>query len=96
MIIVWSEIIPRVTWQGARDAGAMERVRRTFNSRMSRFIRSRAGEVVRHRQLKGDNRGLMRPDGVHLNNIGLDIFLSGIQDGIEQAMFLLSGGRSSL
>lgn len=30
--------------------------------------------MVCHRQLKGDNSSLMRPKGVHLNDI--DIFLS--------------------
>lgn len=96
LVIVWSEIIPRVTWQGARDSAALERVRRTVNSRVSRFVRARAGVVIRHRQLEGDNRRLMIADGVHLNNIGLDIFLSGLQDGIEQALFLLGGGRTSV
>lgn len=39
----------------------------------------------------------MSDDGVHPNDIELDIFLSGLQDGIEQAVFLLvGGGRSSL
>ncbi|XP_044130444.1 uncharacterized protein LOC122923654 [Bufo gargarizans] len=91
VVLVWSEVVPRVVWQGGE---AVERCRRTINARISRFVRSRGGVVVRHRQLEGDNRSLMRPDGVHLNEIGLDIFLSGIQDGVEQAMFLLGGGRS--
>lgn len=78
--LVWSEVVPRVTWQGACDAGAVERARLTFNSRMSRFVRSWAAVIIRHRQLEGDNRGHMREDGVHLNEIGLDIFLSGLQD----------------
>lgn len=94
VIVVWSEMIPRVLWQGARDAWAVDRARRTVNARMARFIRSRGGVVVRHRQLEGDNRRLMRRDGVHLNDIGLDIFLSGLQDGVEQAMFLLGGGQN--
>lgn len=96
IVLVWSEVIPRVTWQGAHDAGAVERARRTLNTRMACFVRSRAGVVIRHRQLEGDNRRLMRADGVHLNNIGLDIFLSGLQDGVEQALFLLGGGRSTV
>ncbi|KAM3920320.1 uncharacterized protein RB166_014717, partial [Leptodactylus fuscus] len=94
VILVWSEMIPRVTWQGARDAAAVERARRTVNARLSRFVRSKGWVVVRHRQLEGDNRRLMRADGVHLNEIGLDIFLSGLQDGVEQALFLLGGGGS--
>ncbi|KAM3918948.1 uncharacterized protein RB166_013686 [Leptodactylus fuscus] len=92
VVLVWSEIVPRVTWQGARDAGAVEKARRTVNSHLSRFVRSKRGVVVRHRQLEEDNRCLMRPDGVHLNEIGLDIFLSSLQDGVEQALFLLGGG----
>lgn len=96
IILVWSEIVPRVVWQGARDASAVERARRTVNARMARFIRSRGGVVVRHRQLEGDNRRLMLRDGVHLNDIGLDIFLSGLQDGVEQALFLLRGGQCAV
>ncbi|KAM3929143.1 uncharacterized protein RB166_006927 [Leptodactylus fuscus] len=94
VVLVWSEMVPRVTWQGAKEAGALERSRRGINARLARFVRAKDGVVVCHRQLEGDNRRLMRPDGVHLNDIGLDIFLSGIQDGVEQALFLLSGGRS--
>ncbi|KAM3936789.1 uncharacterized protein RB166_000745 [Leptodactylus fuscus] len=94
VVLVWSEMVPRVTWQSAKEATAIERSRRAINSRLSRFVWAKGGVVVRHRQLEGDNRRLMRPDGVHLNDIGLDIFLSGIQDGVEQALFLLGGGRT--
>lgn len=89
LIIVWSEVIPRVTWQGARDAGAIERARRTLNMRMSCFIQSLSGVVVRHLRL------LRRTDGVHLNEDGLNVFLDGLQDGVQQALyFWRSGGRS--
>lgn len=43
IILVWSEVIPRVTWQGARDAGAVECMRRTLNTRISRFVSSSGG-----------------------------------------------------
>lgn len=65
------------------------------NARMARFVRNRGGVVVRHWHLEGDNSRLMRADGVHLTDIGLDIFLSGIQDGVKQALFILGGGRSA-
>lgn len=96
VIVVWSEIIPRVVWQGARDGEAVERARRNINARMARFVRSRDWVVIRHRQLEGDNRQFMMPDGVHLEGNGLEIFLSGLRTGIEQALFLLVGGRSSV
>ncbi|XP_071969433.1 uncharacterized protein [Engystomops pustulosus] len=95
-VLVWSEIIPRAIWEGARDGDGIERSRRLLNTKVSRFVRERGGVVVRHRELEGDNRGLLLPDGVHLTDIGMDIFLSGLQDGIERAMSLLVGGRRDM
>lgn len=46
LVLVWSKIIPRVTWQGARDAAAIERARRTVNARISHFIQSWSGVDV--------------------------------------------------
>lgn len=39
--------------------------------------------VVRHCQLEGDNHCLMRPVSPHLNEVGLDVFPSSLQDGVE-------------
>ncbi|KAM4020115.1 uncharacterized protein ACNLHF_000667 isoform 2-T2 [Anomaloglossus baeobatrachus] len=89
--VVWSEIISRVTWQVAFNADSIERTRKTLNTRMARYVRFHSGVVIRHRQLEGDNRHLIMQDGVHLTDAGLDIFLSGLQEGIEQALSLLGG-----
>ncbi|XP_077148455.1 uncharacterized protein LOC143809219 [Ranitomeya variabilis] len=91
MRLVWSEIIPRLVWRGARELNAMERSRRTLNQRISRFVRFKNGVVVRHHRLEGDNSGFLLPDGVHLNEAGLDIFLNGIREGVVQAMHSLGG-----
>lgn len=97
MVPVWSKVVPRVTWQGARDVVVVERDRRTLNTRMSRFVCSRAGVVMSCGEVAdGDNRRLMHVDGVHLNKIGLDILLSGLQDRVKQALFLLGGGWSPM
>lgn len=96
LVIVWSEIVPRVVWQEARDLGTVEGVRRSFNTHMARCVRHKGGVVVRPRQLEEDNRRLMRPVGVPLINIGLYIFLSSLQDRIEQALLLLDGGQRAV
>ncbi|CAJ0929866.1 unnamed protein product [Ranitomeya imitator] len=70
MRLVWSELIPRLVWRGARELSAMERSRRSLNQRISRFIRFKNGVVVRHHRLEGDNSGFLLPDGVHLNDAG--------------------------
>lgn len=46
MVLIWSEIIPRVTWQASRNAALIERACRTLNTRMLRFLRFRAGVVI--------------------------------------------------
>lgn len=33
-------------------------------------------------------------DGAHLNENGAETFLTGLQNGVEQALFLLGGGPS--
>lgn len=38
------------------------------------------------KNLKGANGDLLRPDDVHHNNIGLDIFNIDLQYGVEQAL----------
>ncbi|CAJ0934229.1 unnamed protein product [Ranitomeya imitator] len=91
MRLVWSEMIPRLVWRGARELGAMERSRRTLNQRISRFIRFKNGVVVRHHRLEGDNSGFLLPDGVHLNDAGLDIFLDGLREGVVQEFHSLGG-----
>lgn len=94
---MWSEIVPRGIWKGARNPASIERARRLLNMRVSRHVRLNGGVVIRHRQLEGDNKELMSDDGIHLNEIGLDILLSGFQDAIERALFrLLSMGRNSV
>ncbi|XP_040296129.1 nuclear factor 7, brain-like isoform X3 [Bufo bufo] len=94
LIVVWSEVIPRAWWNGARNQPSVERARRQLNMRVSRHVRSNGGVVIRHRQLEGDNRELMLEDGVLLNDNGLDIFLSGLQNAVEQALVLLLGQSS--
>lgn len=76
---------------------AIEQTHCLINTMGSRFVRSSGGVVVLHHQLEGDNSSLMLRDCVHLNYIGLFIFLSGIQYGIKHAVFhLVGGGWSSL
>lgn len=93
VLLVWSEITPRLVWRGARNFLAADRARRAVNARISRFVRARAGVAIRHSLLENVEDGVLSDDGVHLTDIGCDIFLSGLQDGVERALVLLGGGR---
>ncbi|XP_066462343.1 uncharacterized protein [Eleutherodactylus coqui] len=95
VIIVWSDIVARRIWREARDNEAIERVRKTVNFRISKHVRALGGIAIRHWELERRERGMMRGDGVHLSDIGLDTFLSRLQDGVESALLLACGGRSA-
>ncbi|XP_066455066.1 uncharacterized protein [Eleutherodactylus coqui] len=95
VVIVWSDIVARRIWREARDNEAIERVRKTVNFRISKHVRALGGIAIRHWELERRERGMMRGDGVHLSDIGLDTFLSRLQDGVESALLLACGGRSA-
>ncbi|OCT92937.1 hypothetical protein XELAEV_18016004mg [Xenopus laevis] len=91
VVIVWSEMIPRLVWRWARDHSAMERSQRKLNQLLSVFIRRSGGVVVRHKDLERAVPGHYRRDGVHLSDVGLDLFNLGVGVGVERAAFLVSG-----
>ncbi|XP_041435901.1 uncharacterized protein LOC121399387 isoform X1 [Xenopus laevis] len=95
IILVWSEMIPRSVWRYARDLQAIERSRGKVNKLLSIFIRKSGGVVVRHRDLEAKLVGYLNnfdTDGVHLSDIGMDLFNMAIADGIERALELFDGG----
>ncbi|XP_066462516.1 uncharacterized protein [Eleutherodactylus coqui] len=95
-VLVWSDIIARRCWRGARSPEAMENVRKVVNQRISKFVHSLGGIAIRHWELEDRERGALRSDGVHLNEVGLDTFLSGLQDGVEAALARVRGvGRNA-
>ncbi|KAE8634412.1 hypothetical protein XENTR_v10002299 [Xenopus tropicalis] len=84
LILVWLEIIPRNVWRYASSHKAIDRTRIQVNREMSRFIRNIGGIVVRHKNIEYQDN-LLGPDGVHFNDIGLDFFNLGLQEGLEEA-----------
>ncbi|XP_053326755.1 translation initiation factor IF-2-like isoform X2 [Spea bombifrons] len=90
--LVWSEVVARNYWRYASSQRALERSRVKLNRWVSRFVSGDGGVAVRHRSFERDAANLFRSDGVHLNDIGLDIFNLTLQDAIGQAMASVGGG----
>lgn len=93
IVLVWSEIIPRLVWRHARDVVAIERCRKKVNKLVSPFVRKCGGVVVRHRSLEEKLAGYYIRDGVHLSEVGLDLFNLALSEGIEKALLWLGGAR---
>ncbi|OCT55780.1 hypothetical protein XELAEV_18004040mg [Xenopus laevis] len=96
IILVWSEITPRLVWRFARDIQAIERSRGKVNKLLSIFIRKSGGIVVRHRGLEDKMKGCFSTDGVHLSDIGMALFTVAIAEGIERALEFCLAVRGAL
>ena len=72
--IVWSWMLPRCTWRHARDIKRVEIARKKLNRRLANFLLSVDGMVIRHDDISLNSKHYMQ-DGVHLNPVGLSVFL---------------------
>ncbi|OCT71957.1 hypothetical protein XELAEV_18034934mg [Xenopus laevis] len=69
----------------------MERSRRKLNQLLSVFVRRSGGVLVRHKELETALTGYYRRDGVHLSDVGFNLFHLGLADGVERDTRLVSG-----
>lgn len=87
-IIVFSEIVPRFAWLSSPFSKVMEKMRKRVNRALAKFMPLLGGFSYRHVDLEGGIPGLYRQDGVHLSDVGADIFNLGLQSSIERAAYL--------
>ncbi|KAM4023859.1 uncharacterized protein ACNLHF_024805 [Anomaloglossus baeobatrachus] len=85
LIVMWSDIVTRLAWRGARSVDKVNKARAQVNRVVARFMTRNGGLVVRHRELEPATWQFRRGDGVHLNDIGADLWALGLQDGVERA-----------
>ncbi|KAM4020120.1 uncharacterized protein ACNLHF_000668 isoform 1-T1 [Anomaloglossus baeobatrachus] len=81
--LVFSEIIPRLLWNSDGFL-FFEKIRKRVNRTMEKFCRATGDFSFRHTDLEGFLFGLYRSDGVHLSDIGVDIFNLGLQSIVEK------------
>lgn len=86
--IIFSEIIPRLVWLSFSENRSLEKIRRRVNHSIAKFMPTLSGLSYRHTELEGGFSGLYRQDGIHLSDIGLDIFNMDFQNMIERAAVL--------
>lgn len=90
--LVFSEIVPRLSWLSSDQRRVMEKMRKRVNRALEKCMPLINGLSYRHVDLEGGYPGLYRPDGVHLSEVGLDIFNLGLQYSIESAVAAAVGG----
>ena len=82
-IFIWSDILPRFFYKGARSQKAIEVKRKEVN-RMGRKLISGMdiGRVVRHTNISWDSP-FFRDDGVHLNETGQQVFTTNLREALH-------------
>ncbi|XP_075423315.1 uncharacterized protein LOC142464074 isoform X2 [Ascaphus truei] len=84
--LVWSEIICRLVWKGARIPGRVNKTRKRLNRMVGNFVVQCGGWVIRHPQFSFKLGGWFREDGVQLSDVGVDMFNNELQEGLEEVI----------
>lgn len=80
--LIWSQILPRIKWRYSDNSDLMEKGRRRLNSSIGAHLTRLGGCYIRYPDIKA-TRDFISSDGVHLNNLGNNIFLNILQGGLE-------------
>ncbi|XP_068092115.1 uncharacterized protein [Hyperolius riggenbachi] len=87
-IVVWSDIVARGYWRLANSVLKINKARIKLNKEVARFFIRNGGLAIRHFELEEEIELFLKRDGVHLNDIGMDLWALGIEDGIQRALRL--------
>ncbi|KAJ7326847.1 hypothetical protein JRQ81_016606 [Phrynocephalus forsythii] len=89
--IVWSAMIPLLVWGPVHDPQKMHKFRKGVNREVDNFISNGLGSVIQHPEITALKPELFWPDGVHLSDMGLEIFLLELQEGLWAELLSLMG-----
>ncbi|VDI23821.1 Hypothetical predicted protein, partial [Mytilus galloprovincialis] len=78
---VWSQILPRLKYRNEIVHRSLNRTRVRLNSLVATYIIKHGGAYIRYPELSEDNPDLFL-DGVHLSDIGNNLFLYRLQQGL--------------
>lgn len=81
--IIWSQMLPRIKWRYSLNNAAMEKARRRVNNSIASHVLKSGGFYIRYPDILGKEI-FFKEDGVHLSDVGNNIFINTLQGGIEE------------
>ena len=84
--IIVSALLPRLIWRSKIPIILLEKKRKAINKFVRRLVEHEGGIFIRHDDISVDTPGLYFQDGVHLSDVGNDLFILGITDALERAL----------
>ena len=85
VMLVWSEILPRLFWYGEHKRGRGNKVRVDINRHAASLMKALPGDnrVIYYPAFHNRPHRLFRYDGVHLSSMGNQMFRSQIQQALR-------------
>ena len=84
-VVIVSALLPRLNWDRSFILDdKVEKKRKLLNSFMKRLVSGMGGNFITHEEITADTPGLYRGDGVHLSDVGNDLFLMELNDALDK------------
>ncbi|XP_054843130.1 uncharacterized protein LOC129334818 [Eublepharis macularius] len=94
VLIIWSAMVPRLVWREAGCRQAIERARMKANRAIQKALEGGLGVYLPHPRIRAEVPGLYRGDGVHLSELGNQIFLDDLRQGLQLALDYQWGAKA--
>ena len=85
-VLIWSAMLPRVFYFGARSQSSLERKRKALNRWARKQCSKLGAHYLPHPQFVWTETALYRYDGVHLSPRGNAIFRDNLSQGIQSVL----------
>ena len=85
--IIYSEMLPRLSWRHSFNDTLIEKTRQRLNRGIRSFLLKRRCYIIKHPDFDDKHPGLFSADKVHLSFIGLDIFINTLQGALESFLY---------
>ncbi|XP_044151420.1 uncharacterized protein LOC122939417 [Bufo gargarizans] len=86
VVLVFSDIIPKFSWFNS-ELSFLETIRKRINKKMEIYLKEIGHGNYRHMELEGFVRGLYQEKDDQLSDIGCDIFISDLQNIINNGFY---------
>ena len=73
-IVVWSDMLPRISYRYAHNSDSVDAARETVNRYVRGYMAKNNMRAIRHSAVTRADTLLFLPDGVHLSDLGNQLF----------------------
>ena len=82
-VLMVSAMLPRMAWSASISRDKVEKKRKLLNRFLRRLISYIGGSFITHEEITTDTPGFYFRDGIHLSDVGCDMFLLSCKDSLE-------------